>query len=70
MTALLAAARMDLGSDDITDLGATRPPDDAERVRLQALINRDAGGSDDGIADALERLCRCAAEELDLRARL
>jgi hypothetical protein len=66
MTVLLAAARTNLGSDDITDLDAAHPPDDAERVRLQALINRDADGSDDGIADALERLCRCAAEELGL----
>ena len=66
MTALLAATRLDLGSDDITDLGATNPPDDAERVRLQALINRGADASGDGIADALDRLCRCAAEELGL----
>ena len=66
MTALLAATRMDLGSDDITDLGATNPPDDAERVRLQALINRGSDASGDGIADALDRLCRCAAEELGL----
>jgi hypothetical protein len=35
-------------------------------VRLQALINRGAVASDDGIADALDRLCRCAAEELGL----
>lgn len=66
MTALLDAPRMDLGSDDITDLGAPDPPDDAERVRLQALINRGADDSGDGIADALDRLCRCAAEELGL----
>ena len=66
MTALLAAARLDLGSDDITDLGATNPPDDAERARLQELINRGADDSGDGIADALDRLCRCAAEELGL----
>jgi len=66
MTALLAATRMDLGSDDIPDLGATNPPDDAERARLQALINRGVVASDDGIADALDRLCRCAAEELGL----
>ena len=66
MTTLLAATRMDLGSDDITDLGATNPPDEAERVRLQALINCDAAGPVGGIADALDRLCRCAAEELGL----
>ncbi len=50
MTALLAATRMDLGSDDITELGATNPPDDAERVRLQALLSRGADASGDGIA--------------------
>jgi len=66
MTVLLAATRLDLGSDDISDPGTTDPPDDAERVRLQRLINGMADASGDGIADALERLCRCAAQELGL----
>ena len=57
MTALLAATRLDLGSDDITDLGATHPPDDAERVRLQALINRGA----DPMTGSQALLNACAA---------
>ena len=66
MTVLLAAARTNLGSDDITDLDAAHPPDDAERVRLQALIDRETVPAGEGISDALDRLCRCAAKELRL----
>jgi hypothetical protein len=66
MTALLAATRLYLGSDDIADPGATEPPEDAERLRLQALIDRETVPPGDGISDALDRLCRCAARELRL----
>jgi len=66
MTVLLGASRLDGWSDPIPDPDLTRPPDDQERVRLHALINRDPAAADDGIADALDRLCRCAAEELGL----
>jgi len=65
MSAVLDA-RLALGSDDIADRGATPPPEDAERVRLHALIDRETVLAGEGIADALDRLCRCAAEELRL----
>jgi len=66
MTALLAVACLDLGGDPIPDSEPTTPPDDKERLRVQALINRDPAAPDEGIADALDRLCRCAAQELGL----
>jgi transcriptional regulator with GAF, ATPase, and Fis domain len=66
MSALLAATPLHLGSGAISDLGATRPPEDAEHVRLQALIDREPSTPGEGIADALDRLCRCAAHELRL----
>jgi GAF domain len=66
MTVLPAAAHLDLGSDPISDPDPTHPPADKERVRVQALMNREPAGPGDGIADALDRLCRCAAQELGL----
>ena len=65
MTLLLAAARRDLGSDPIPDPDPIHAPD-RERVRLQGLLNREPAAPEGGIADALDRLCRCAAEELSL----
>ena len=66
MPVLLAATPVDLGGDPISDLGGTRPPEDAERMRLQAVFDRERVSPGEGIADALERLCRFAAEELGL----
>jgi len=66
MTVLFAAARLDFWSDPIPDTDPTHRPDDEERVRLQALIHREPAAAGEGIADALDRLCRCAAEELGL----
>jgi uncharacterized protein YigA (DUF484 family) len=66
MTVLREAARLDNWGDPIPDPDLTRPPDDQERVRLHALINREHAAPDEGIAGALDRLCRCAAEELGL----
>ena len=66
MALLLAAALLGVGSDPIADLDPARPSDDRERVRVQALLNREPPAPGEGIADALDRLCRCAADELGL----
>lgn len=66
MTVLLPVARLDFGSGPIPDLDSPHPAADRERARVQALLSREPAPADEGIADALERLCRCAAEELGL----
>jgi len=66
MTVLLAAARLGVGSEPIPDSDPNqRAFVGEERLRVQALINSEPP-TGEGIADALDRLCRCAAEELGL----